>query len=417
MDSSPLKDSNSSPSSQPTILWLQVSGLAAMQGAITLAWVIYSLYLPQLLQQLGLPAVLAATILIIEKFLAVVMEPVMGGLSDEAKRWVGTRFPLITGGVILSCTLLIAIPAVVIFGSPTRAFQGILVIIIIAWALAMTVFRSPVISLLGQYATPHKLPLAASLLTLTAGLIVACQPFASQIILGWGAGMTFAIASLILLGAAAILRFVNPPALPVFSVPSSQLAPLPTLSSLLPNLGLIFITGTGITWGTSFFMQTVQKVVKNQFGNIDIKLVMFMIAIALAFAALPAGALAVKLGNQRAMLSGIATTVGLMLLMILFPHPAIASSTVTVLVAAFSLIINGAIPYALSLVPPQRAGLGTGMYFGGVAAAGALFGLIFPQSSLIKLTPLSTGLLAAIAFLLAAICIVASKKVQLVISH
>ncbi len=77
-------------SPQRAVLWLPVCGLAAMQGAITLTWLIYNLYLPQLIVQLGLTKQLAEGLLIIENALAVVMEPLMGGLSDRAKRWVGT---------------------------------------------------------------------------------------------------------------------------------------------------------------------------------------------------------------------------------------------------------------------------------------------------------------------------------------
>jgi hypothetical protein len=40
---------------QPAVLWLQVWGLAAVQGAITLTWIIYNLYLPQLLAQFSFP--------------------------------------------------------------------------------------------------------------------------------------------------------------------------------------------------------------------------------------------------------------------------------------------------------------------------------------------------------------------------
>ncbi|MEW6498955.1 MAG: MFS transporter, partial [Cyanobacteriota bacterium] len=102
-------------------MWLQVSALAGVQGAITLTWIIYRLYLPQLLALFGFPGVLAASLLVVENLLGAVMEPLMGGLSDQAKRWMGTRFPFISGGVILSSTLFIAIPAIVVFGNPTSA--------------------------------------------------------------------------------------------------------------------------------------------------------------------------------------------------------------------------------------------------------------------------------------------------------
>lgn len=137
---------------------------------------------------------------------------------------------------------------------------------------------------------------------------------------------------------------------------------------------------------------------------------MFVIAITLAFMALPAGMLAVKLGNQRAMLYGIGATIGLMLLMAFIPNLVIGVAAMIAVVAAFSLIVNGAIPYVLSVVPSERAGLGIGMYFGGSAAAAGLFGLVFTQSSL--MTPITGGFLGAIAFLVAGLCIAASTKVN-----
>ncbi|WP_219904345.1 hypothetical protein [Stenomitos frigidus] len=67
--------------SQP-VLWAQVMGLAAVQGAITLTWVVYNLYLPQLLGQLGLPQTIGVSLLIVESLLAIVLEPLMGSGSD-----------------------------------------------------------------------------------------------------------------------------------------------------------------------------------------------------------------------------------------------------------------------------------------------------------------------------------------------
>ncbi len=138
---------------------------------------------------------------------------------------------------------------------------------------------------------------------------------------------------------------------------------------------------------------------------------MFIIAIALAVAALPAGALAVKLGNRRMMLMGIGATIGLMMLITLMPSLVVVVAAVAVLVVTFSLIVNGAFPFALSLVPPQRGGLSMGTYFGGGAAAGALFGVVFPQSSLSVMTPMTAAVLGAIAFFIAGLCIAASTKV------
>ncbi len=392
--------------SQPAILWLQVSGLAALQGAITLTWVIYNLYLPQLLVQFGFSKQLAAGLLIIENALAVVMEPLMGGLSDRAKRWVGSQFPLISAGVVLSSALFIAIPSIVIFGQQAGVTRAVLLVVLVAWALAMTVFRSPAISLLARYATPTQLPLAASLLTLAVGVIGAFKPIASQFLLSLGAVFTFTIGSFVLLATAAVLRWFNSRIeTPEATLNQTAAQPLSTYA-----LGLIFGTGAGVTWGTRFLMGTLPQVLKIQLDMANVDWLMVGIAIALAFAALPAGEWAVEVGNRKAMLIGIGVTVGLLQVIVFIPTWFTLGASVVGVIAGLSLVVNGAIPFALALVPPQQVGLGTGMYFGGVAAAVSLFGVVFPQANAI--TPAAGAIGGAIAFLAAALCVAASVKVQ-----
>ncbi|HEY9781875.1 MAG TPA: MFS transporter [Leptolyngbyaceae cyanobacterium] len=393
-------------SPERSVLWWQVCGLAAMQGAITLTWLIYSLYLPQLLVQFGFSKQLAAPLLIIENALAVVMEPLMGGLSDRLKRWVGSRLPLISAGIVLSSALFIAIPLAVIFGQQAGVTRAVLLAVLLAWALAMTVFRSPAISLLAQYATPTKLPLAASLLTLAAGIIGAFKPIASQFLLSLGAVFTFAIGSFVLLGTAAVLRWLN----------SRDKTPEPMVNETAAQptsfyvLGLIFITAAAVTWGTRFLMGTLPQVLKIQLDIANVDWLMVGIAIALAFAALPAGGWAASIGNSKAMLIGIGVTVGLLQVIVFIPTWFTLGASVVCIIASLSLVVNSAIPFALTLVRPQQVGLASGMYFGGVAAAVSLFGLVFPLTNTI--TPVAGAIGGAISFLLAALCLAASFGVQ-----
>ncbi|MEL6247777.1 MAG: MFS transporter, partial [Cyanobacteria bacterium J06627_15] len=190
------------------ILWAQVTGLAAVQGAIALTWVIYNLYLIQLLTGLGFPEALGAVLLIIENVLAAVMEPLMGSLSDQTQRWVGSRFPQVALGMILAAVCFVGIPLAFWLGGQT--FRILLPAVAVLWALSMTVFRSPALSLLGRYAFESKLPQAASLLTLVGGVTGAMAPLAGEWILSLGPGITFLIGSGVLLGAALVLRQLNP---------------------------------------------------------------------------------------------------------------------------------------------------------------------------------------------------------------
>lgn len=66
--------------------WYKIIGLATLQGAITLTWLIYNIYLPKLLIGFGFAPALAVTLLIVENAIAVILEPLFGSLSDRAYR-------------------------------------------------------------------------------------------------------------------------------------------------------------------------------------------------------------------------------------------------------------------------------------------------------------------------------------------
>jgi hypothetical protein len=396
----------------PKVLWLQVWGLAAVQGAIALTWVIYNLYLLKLLGDFGFPKGLATGVLILENVLAAVMEPLMGGLSDRAQRWVGTRFPFISFGMVLASALFIAIPAFVVLGSPTAAFRWVLPVLMVAWALAMTVFRSPAMSLLGRYAFGTNLPQAASILTLVGGLAGAMGPLANQFILSLGPIVTFSIGSFTMLGAAAALRLVNPQSGQQLAAESSA-SPQPSSSwrqISIPRLGLVFGAGVGVALGFRLMMDTFPKILDSQVAGANKGLILGGIFLALALTAIPSGKLASHLGNRQAMTYGLVAMAGFTALMVLAHNGAIAAGIAIALGATFSLVSNGTIPFALSMVPPDKAGLGTGIYFSGGAVASSVFGALFSQPQ--SLTPVVGALIGATAFLAAGIFVASSGKLQ-----
>ncbi|HEY9596727.1 MAG TPA: MFS transporter, partial [Cyanophyceae cyanobacterium] len=359
----------------------------------------------------GFPKELATGLLILENILAAVMEPLMGGLSDQSQRWIGTRFPFISLGVILASGLFLAIPAFVVFGSSTTALRWVLPVLMVAWALAMTVFRSPAMSLLGRYAFGTNLPQAASILTLVGGLAGAMGPLANQFILSLGPIATFAIGSFTLLGAATALRVVNPNSSIQEPAPESSSNPQPSGSwrqISLPHLGLVFGAGVGVALGFRLMMQTFPQILNSQVPGANKGLILGGIFIALALTAIPAGTLASRLGNRQAMTYGLVAMAGFTALMVFTHNGAIASGVAIALGATFSLVSNGTIPFALSMVPPDKAGLGTGIYFSGGAVATSVFGALFSQPN--SLTPMVGALIAAVAFLAAGVFVAISSK-------
>ena len=392
--------------SQSLILWRQVGGVAALQAAITLTWMLYRLYLPQLLAGFGF-AGFDRGITILEDSLAITIEPFAGWLSDKQRHWMGTRFPLIVVGTILSSVLFMAIPAIFIFGNPVSPLRWMLPVVIVAWSIAMAMFRSPAVSLLGQYASKTQLPQAMSLLVFVGGLAGAARPVAGDFILNLGPAFAFAIGSFVLLGAVAFLRSVNPDAA------LSELPPDTAISERvsITALGLVAVTGMAVAWGSRAMGERIlPHVFQTQIAGVDSKLLMAGFSLALAFASLLAGVIAVRLGNQRTLVGGLVATAVLLLVMVFSQGFVMVAATVMAVIFTNSLIITAVVPFALSMVPPPRGGLGVGFYFGGFSLGMTFYSVVFVAPKVVPAG--TTAIVGAIAFLLAGVCVVAGDRLK-----
>jgi hypothetical protein len=377
--------------------WYKLGSLAALQGAISLTWLIYNVYLVDLLASYGFPKSWAVTLLIVENALAIILEPVLGNLSDRAYRWVATKFGFVTIGVILTSGLFMLIPTVVVFKETFIVTQWILPLLMVAWAMAMTVFRSPAISLIGRYAFASELPLAMSFLTLTGGLVGAVRPLAQNFLLGLGAPVAFAIGSLVLLGAAGCLRYFDPPD---ETKATTAIVAQPTP---LYNYGLVFSLGLASALGTRCLMETLSKSLKLYWPQIDFSWGLATILFIMAITALPNGILTTKIGNRRTMLIGLSVTILAMTVLAITSIPLLSAIAMLLIAVSFNVLGNGMIPLALSLFPTHRAGLAVGLFFGAFSGGVSIGNGIFNPPAGISL-----GLGAAIgicSLLLAAICV------------
>lgn len=381
------------------VKWQQLSGLVAIQAAISLAWVVYNVYLPDLLKQFGLDPAFGLTLLIVENLIATFMEPLTGALSDRLKQRLGTSMPFIVAGVILASALFIAIPAVAILGNPESIARWLLPAIIICWAIAMATFHSPAISLLSQCcASAPSLVQAFSVLTLTGGLVSSLKPLANQFILSFGAGVAFTISSLGFLAAAALLRFVKSTMTDAETL-TIRAGLRPSLRTITPQLLMLGLLGILIGWSLRLAIgETLPRLIQLELAGAKLELWMGIVTIALAIFSIPAGRIATRIGTQLVMLIGCVGA-ALLLGLLATVHGAIATIiSIALLLACLSAAINGTVPLALTATPKDWNGLGVGMYYGGAAASTSLFSVIFPQPpALITLS--SSIMMAAIALI------------------
>jgi len=378
------------------VLWAKAGGLAVVQGAISLMWMIYGLYLPVLLQQFGFEPTWAAGLLIVESLLAMLLEPLMGGLSDRTRHWLATRLPFVTLGIGLASVLFYSLGTFSLFGTEFTALRWLLPIILVLWSVAMAVFRSPTIGLLGRYALSPYLPQAASLLTFAGALAGTIGIFFGDFLLRLGAGTTFAIGSLFLLVAALVLRHFDP--LSNSAKPFPVRTALPKLQQLLP----IFLTGTAIALAV-IFTRSLLGGIESENGLAPIAIV----ALTHIVTVIPIGFLASRVGNRQTMLGGIILGILCILFFAFTTENATDWLPAIVLGIAFSMTVNGVLPYALSMVPPDWDGLGVGTYFGGTALASVLFRLAYPDPE--GATAVVLGVSSAIALAVAGFLIYTSR--------
>lgn len=376
----------------PKTYWQPVIAMALMQGAIVVCWIVYRLYLPDLLVQFGFPKSAAIVILAIEGFLAVLIEPLFGSLSDRHKNLWGLKAPFITIGVLIASALSITIPSMVLLGNPESLLRWIFVAVVILWSMAMATFRSPMLGRLGEFAYQRDWPYAASVLTLVGTIAgTLALPAAKQIVKGLGAMPAFAISSIILLLSATLLNYSQPDRVNAPMIAADEQKPS------LQNLGLIALAGATITLGVILMQQLIGLIGKEQAPV----LMTSLLAVQLV-TVFPVGWAAKRWGTMPTLMVGLTLLAsGFGLLMV--PLQLVWFVVILLLGIGMSSIGVATIPFALNMVPLSRGGLGIGFYFGGAALAGALFNTYMSQATKLPLFPGwvvgSISLVSAIAVL------------------
>ncbi|HBB33063.1 MAG TPA: hypothetical protein DC064_14990 [Cyanobacteria bacterium UBA9273] len=258
--------------------------------------------------------------------------------------------------------------------------------------------------LLMQFAPLAQLPKASAVLIFVLGLVGALGPLLSILVQGLGASPTFILGAIALVMGAAILFSSTPRHTLVFPHEETH------CHTPIQVLFLLFLVGLGAGLEINLLMALVPHTLTTQLKSIRAEFIASGILLVSALTAVPVGELTIKFGVSRAMMLGLGAIAGLMGLTLLNLNPIFTVGLILAFGIAFGLIFISQIPYALAMVPRTQAGLGTGLYFGGMGAATASASMLMKQPEGMTLT---AGVLwSAIAFLVAALCLFLSKPIQ-----
>jgi hypothetical protein len=356
---------------QSTILWRYIWGLSALLAAICLSWMAYGFYQPRILSDLGFIR-LSTQLGIVQGILGAVLEPVVGGLSDQTLKRFGSRLPQITIGVTLAGLLFVSV-ALLLQAQLQGLLRWLIPMMMTLWVMAMIVFRGPVIALLQQAAPLAALPRANVVLAAVFGTVGSLEPLLNQFLQQVGASITFLLGAIALVSGAATL-YLNLPAQPLFpeiQVQRSRVA--------FKSLGLIFLAGVGIGLEQNLLLRSFPPQLQQHYPGLNPALITSAILLIAALSAFPLERLTTKLSIRLLLLMGIALTP--LSLGLGFVATDLLTAVLLILLSgiAFGLILISQIPFILGIFPPDRAGLSTGLFFGGIGAATALLSILLQQ--------------------------------------
>jgi hypothetical protein len=242
-------------------------------------------------------------------------------------------------------------------------------------------------------------------------LVGAVKPWATRLILIWGAPVAFGLASISLLGGTVYLRLADyrSPDLtivseqPYQSKKSDQIESKPAINyiALLALFGIGFGLAIGFRLVMTGILPKILPLDSRESG-----LAFFSLAIAIL--SVPIAKKTIGQSNQFFLLW--ASLIGSICLLYLGIGQSLVSILLlsVILIPSITILFNGTIPLAISLFP-QNTGLAIGIYTSGLAAANGLCNHLFPNM-IPNLSVSTLAISAGLSFLAIALIVWLSRS-------
>ena len=370
--------------------WRLVIGLAILQAAIVFTYSIYNFYQPKILTLLG-AFTLIQLLPIFQNVIGIVIEPLMGQVSDRTELRRGTRFPVIFAGVASAGLIFILVSLLAgMTSSPSMRF--VIPWLMLLWVASMQVFRGPAFSMLGQITGSLQLPLASSVLTVAGGLVGASGPLLSDIVEKLGPSVTFLIGAAALgVGVFTLQKFSFPPSAPPQAAPAD--------AGLFKLLSVLFLLGLGVGLSEVGLTGRIPALLQESLGSYRVESIAAFIFLGSALTAIPLG---IWMGPYQARWGVLWGLGGLLLIYVvaLLVKGAVVGWLLILLTGgSLGLLRNNAVPAVLEAAPSGRFSLAVGTFFSGFSVA-FLLSSLFAGWPTVIVVGVSVTLCVAAVFLL-----------------
>ena len=152
--------------------------LAIIQFFFFTTWIVYVVYLGDLLEQVGIGREYLLWFIALDQLLFALTDTYMGFRADKVEQAIGRLGPMIVIFNAISCLAFIALPFIAKLGGEQQLGMQILwVLLLVIWISTSSVLRAPPIVLLMKYAAKPQAPRLAALILLGLALGGAISPY------------------------------------------------------------------------------------------------------------------------------------------------------------------------------------------------------------------------------------------------
>lgn len=330
--------------------------------AISITWAVYNAFMPKILSNYIESATIIGFIMTIDNYFALFLQPLVGILSDRVNTPFGKRMPFIMVGMPLAVIFIILLANYTNFVT--------LVIFLVGMNLSMSVFRSPVVSLMPDITYVENRSKANSIINFMGGIGSVIAYFIGTILWNKNNSYPFYLAAvLVFLSFIILFNFIKEKR-DVINYNMEEKQKLNFIESLkvIPNkkqtilllLGILtwFIGFNGIE---TFFTLYGEKFLKVSVGSAALSFT--FISLAFLVFAIPAGIIGTKIGKKSTIKIGI---VGMLIcfLIIFFLRSIILVRVVFIFAGMFWAFINiNSYPFVTEMAPIGQLGTFTGFYY------------------------------------------------------
>jgi len=162
--------------------------LALLQCFFLLTWVVYVVYLPDLVADLGWPAHWVPRLLLLDQLLFALADVVLGRYGDRVLGRFGRFAPFVLTLNLVSCVAFVALPYAGLAGA------GVFLALTVVWLVTSAVLRAPLYGLIAQRAAGQ----GNVALLLGMGVASALSPYLGQVLKTIDPGLVFALSGIAL---------------------------------------------------------------------------------------------------------------------------------------------------------------------------------------------------------------------------